>query len=187
MPERARVNSVEAIEAFRAKVILYREKANRVLDEISDEVTRTRLWLQLDRPAFWTGEIRRRTRELEARQQELFTARVSVFNDPVDVKQGLVRKAREAVRAGEAKQVAVRQWTRAYDQRVETPAKQVEKLRHIVDKDLGLAVQYLTQVARTLNAYSETAPTAAAPPSPGAAAAAASDPAPETSHPEAAP
>ena len=32
MPERAKVTSLEAIEDFRAKLIIYRAKAGRVLD-----------------------------------------------------------------------------------------------------------------------------------------------------------
>ena len=40
MPDRARVTSLEALEDFRAKLILYREKAGRVLDEVSDDVIR---------------------------------------------------------------------------------------------------------------------------------------------------
>ena len=36
-----------------------REKAGRVLDEVSDEVIRTRLWLENDRPAYWENQMRR--------------------------------------------------------------------------------------------------------------------------------
>ena len=35
MPERAKVTSLEAIEAFRARLIVYRERAGRVLDGAS--------------------------------------------------------------------------------------------------------------------------------------------------------
>ena len=167
MPERAKVTSLEAIEAFRAKLIVYREKASRVLDEISSEVTRTRLWLQQDRVIHCDGEIRRHRRELEQKQQELFTARIAIMDDPVDVKQAEVRKARNNLRDAEAKLERVRRWTRAFDQRVETPARQVEKLRHIVDKDLTMAVGLLKEISQTLNAYMElSANPAPAPPKP---------------------
>ena len=161
MPDHAKVTSLEAIEAFRAKLVVYREKASRVLDEVSHDVTRTRLWLQQDRTTFWQGEIRRCQRELEQRQQELFTQRISIFENPADVAQAAVRKARERLREAEAKLLRVRQWERAYDQRVETPARQVEKLRHIVDKDLGAAVNYLSEAIRTLGAYAELSPSGA--------------------------
>lgn len=163
MPDHAKVTSLEAIEAFRARLIVFREKAGRVLDEINDEVTRTRLWLQQDRVAHCESLIRRCQRELEQRQQELFTARVSVMDDPVDVKQAIVRKARQALRDAEEKLKRVRQWNRAFDQRVETPARQVEKLRHVVGKDLGTAVAFLAETTRTLSAYAELSPTASQP------------------------
>jgi hypothetical protein len=163
MPDHAKVTSLEAIESFRAKLIVFREKAGRALDEINDEVTRTRLWLQQDRIAHWEGLIRRCQRELEQRQQELFTARVSVMDDPVDVKQAAARKARQALRDAEEKLSRVRQWNRSFDQRVETPARQVEKLRHIVDKDLAHGVVFLAETLKTLSAYAEPSPTASVP------------------------
>ena len=63
MPDRAKVTSLEAIEAFRAKLVIYRDRASRVLDEVADEVTRTRGWLEIDRQTHWQGQIRRLTRE----------------------------------------------------------------------------------------------------------------------------
>ena len=70
MPERARVTSLEAIETFRATLIVYREKAGRVLDEVNDSVVRTRLWLQTNRVAHWKNEVRRCDRELKQRQHK---------------------------------------------------------------------------------------------------------------------
>lgn len=155
MPDHARVTSLEAIEDFRAKLIIYREKAGRVLDEINDEVTRTRLRLQSDWRAACEADIRRRQRELEQRQQELFSASLSIMGDPTYVQQDAVRKVRQGLRDAETKLQRIKQWERAYDQRVETPARQVEKLRHIVGNDLGMAVAYLAETINTLTAYAE--------------------------------
>lgn len=166
MPERAKVTSLEAIEAFRAKLIVYCEKASRVLDETNDEVIRTRLWLQQERRTQCEAEIRRCQRELEQRQQELFSQRIAVLDNPVDVQQAAVRKVRERLREAEAKLVRVRQWDRNYDQRVEPAARQVEKFRYLVDKDLGSAVVYLAEVSRTLSAYAELSPSPSAVPAP---------------------
>jgi hypothetical protein len=166
MPEHAKVTSLEALENFRAKLIVYREKASRVLDEVSDDVTRTRLWLQGDRREFWQNEIRRRGRELEQRQQELFSAQLSGLRDASFGQQAAVRKCRESIRDAEAHLGHVKQWERAFDQRVESPARQVEKLRHIIGKDLGAAVPYLAEVIKTLAAYAELSPTGTRPPLP---------------------
>ncbi len=159
MPESAKVTSLEAIENFRARLIIYRDKAARVLDEVSDEVIRTRLWLETERPAFWQHQIRRLTRELEQAHQELFSAQLSGLRDASYAQQANVQKARRAIRAAEDKVKLVKQWQRQYDQRVESPARQVEKLRHLLGQDLGLAVAWLNEMTRTLSAYAELSPT----------------------------
>lgn len=158
MPERAKVTSLEAIEDFRAKLIVYRDKATRVLDEVSDEVTRTRLWLENDRPAHWQNQIKKRTRELELAQQELFSAQLSGLRDASYAQQAAVQKCRRAIRDAEERVKLVKQWDRQFDQRVQTPARQVEKLRHILSNDLGQAVLWLNEVTKTLTDYAELAP-----------------------------
>ncbi|NOS72164.1 MAG: hypothetical protein HOP33_19840 [Verrucomicrobia bacterium] len=166
MADRAKVTSLEAIEDFRARLIVYREKSNRILDAVSDDVTRTRIWLQGDRIEFWRNEIRRRGRELEQRQQELFSAQLSGMRDSSFMQQAAVRKCREAIREAETHLDCVKQWERGYDQRVEAPARQVEKLRHIIGKDLGGAVAYLAEAIKILAAYAEQSPTGTIPPLP---------------------
>jgi chromosome segregation ATPase len=169
MPERARVTSLEAIEHFRARLIVYREKAGRALDEIGEAVTRTRLWLENDAQRHWEEEIRRRTRELEQRQQEAFSARLSGLRETSTAQQAAVQKARRALREAEEKLRRVRQWQRQFDHRVEPAARQVEKLRHTLGPDLGRAIAWLNDVMRALSAYVETHPPATAPATPEAA------------------
>jgi len=161
MPERAKVTSLEAIEDFRAKLIVYRDKAGRVLDSVADEVLRTRLWLEQDCTTRWQREIRARGRELEMRQQELFSAQLSGLLDASAIQQAAVQKAKRAIREAEEKLQAVKRWRQQYDHRVEPAAKQVEKLRHHLGHDLGLAVAHLAEISKTLTAYAELSPAGA--------------------------
>ena len=158
MPERARVTSLEVIESFRAKLIIYREKAGRVLDEVNDDVMRTRLWLQAERPAHWQNQIRRLTHELEQRQQELFSAQLSGLRDSSYAQQAAVQKARRAIHDAGEKLKTTKQWHRQYDQRVEPLGRQVEKLRHTLGNDLGQAVAWLNEMTKTLSEYAEILP-----------------------------
>ena len=160
MPERARVTSLEAIETFRARLIVYREKAGRILDDVGDGVVRTRLWLQTNRIAHWKGEIRQRELELKQKQEELFSAQLSDLPEASYVRQAAVRKAQEAVRVAEERLQTVKQWNRQYDQRVEPLAHQVEKFRHDLSHDLGKALAWLNEVSKTLGEYAELSPTA---------------------------
>ena len=74
MAERAFVTSTEAIEAFRAALIVYMNKARLLLEEACDDVLRLRVWLQNDRRLHWENEVRRRGKKLEAAQLILVTA-----------------------------------------------------------------------------------------------------------------
>jgi len=169
MPDRAKVTSLEAIESFRAKLIIYRDKAGHVLDEVSDDVTRTRLWLQSDRIAYWQNQIRTRHRELEQRQQELFAAQLSGLLEASQVQQASVQKARHALRDAEARLQLVKQWNRQYDQRVEPLGRQVEKFRHNLGTDLGRAVAWMNELLKTLSDYVELSHKAASSPPSSAA------------------
>lgn len=162
MPERAKVTSLEALEDFRAKLIIYRDKASRVLDEVSDDVTRTRLWLENERPTYWQTQIRRLTRDLETAQQELFSAQLSGLRDASYAQQAAVQKIRHSIRDAEDKSKTVKQWQRQFDTRVESPARQVEKLRHFLGHDIARAIAYLNEVIKNLAAYAELSPTTAA-------------------------
>lgn len=159
MPEHAKVSSLEALESFRATLIIYRDKAARVLDEVGDEVTRSRLWLETDRPAYWQAQIRQRTREMEQAQQELFSAQLSGLREASYTQQAAVQKCRRAIRDAEDKLNLVKQWQRQFDQRVETSARQVEKFRHVLSHDLGMAIAWLNELTKTLSAYAELSPT----------------------------
>jgi len=170
MPERAKVTSLEALEDFRAKLIIYRDKASRVLDEVSDDVTRTRLWLETERPTFWQTQIRRLNRDLETAQQELFSAQLSGLRDASYAQQATVQKIRRSIRDAEDKAKTVKQWQRQFDTRVESPARQVEKLRHFLGHDVARAIAYLNEAIKNIAAYAELSltnttqnPTAATP------------------------
>ncbi len=158
MPDHAKVTSLEAIEDFRAKLIVYRDKARRVLDEVNQDVASNRVWLENERPAHWQNQIRLRTRTLEQCQQELFSAELSGLRDSSYAQQAAVQKARHSIRDAEDKLKITGQWTRQFDHRVETPARQIEQLRQVLDHDLGQAVHWLNELIKTLGAYAELSP-----------------------------
>ncbi len=158
MPQTAKVTSIEAIDAFKASLIVYLAKAGCVLDDVSDEVVRTRIWLQSDRQLHWKNQIRQRTRELAQAEQELLTARLSGMPEAVKARQMTVNKTRLALRAAEERLARVKQWIRQFETQVESRAKVVTHLRHSLAHDMGKAVAFLEGAATSLAAYAEMAP-----------------------------
>jgi hypothetical protein len=160
MPQTAKVTSIEAIDAFKASLIVYLEEAGCVLDDVSDDVVRTRIWLQSDRQLHWRNQTRQRTRELAQAEQELLTARLSGLPEAIKARQMTVNKARLALREAEERLALVKQWMQQFETQVESRAKVVTQLRHSLAHDMRKAVAFLEGAASTLAAYADMAPPA---------------------------
>jgi hypothetical protein len=158
MPQRARVTSVDAIDAFRANLVVYVSKARPTLEEASADVLRMRSWLENDQRIFWESQVRRRTKELEQAQQALFSARLSHLSKATAVEQLAFHRARRALDEATDKLRIVKRWTREFDARVQPLAKQMEKLHTVLSNDMVQAAASLAQTIKTLAAYADTTP-----------------------------
>jgi chromosome segregation ATPase len=155
MATQAQITSVEAIELFRAALIVFTSQARPALEEISGEMTRTRLWLQNDQRRFWENERRIRSKKLEQAQQELFSARLSQFQESTSLLMMAVHRTQHAVREAEEKLARLKRWDRELENRAAPLLKEVEQLHGFLTAEMPRAVAYLGQVVRTLDAYAE--------------------------------
>jgi hypothetical protein len=164
VPERAHILSVEALEAFRANLIVYLHSARPALDEIRGEIIRARLWLETDRQPHWENQIRRRTQKLQEAEAELFKIRLSPLSSGQEYAQTMVRRGREAVAEAEGKLKAVRKWIRDFDLVLGPGARQIELLRERMANDLGEALADLSRTTQLLADYAGMKPSAPAAP-----------------------
>ncbi len=153
MAESSHVTSFEAIEAFRANLIVYLSKARPAVEEVASEILRTRFWLENEQRTRWDHEIRIRRRELEEAQQELFTAKVSKLRDGTAVKEMAMRRALQRLREAEEKAAVTKRWARELENQAAPLVKQVEQLHSFLTSDMAKAVAYLGQVVKALEAY----------------------------------
>jgi len=163
MASQAKVTSVEALESFRASLVLYLSKARPTLEGATDEVSRTRAWLQDDRRRYWEAEVRRRARTLEEAQAEWLSARLSTFREATTAQQQAVHKAKRALAEAEDKLDRVRKWNRDFENQADPLVKQVQGLHTFLVTDLAKAVAFLAQLIKTLEAYAEAGPPSAVP------------------------
>ena len=180
MAERAHVSSVEALEAFRATLIIYLSKSRPTLEEVSSDILRIRMWLQNDQRMHWETQIRRWTKELEQAQQVLSSARMSDFRQNISTEQLAVQRAKRARDEAEAKLKRLKWWNREFDSRVQPLAKQLEKLHTVLSHDMVQAAAYLNEASKTLAAYAEIGPAPTTPTTTEAAPTAAPSPAEQT-------
>jgi hypothetical protein len=159
MSAQAQVTSVEAIESFRAKLIVFLGQTRSVLGEVGNEMSRTRRWLQDDQRVFWELELRQRGRRLEEAKQELFNATVSSLQTATTaLLQVTVRRAQQAVAEAEAKLKMLKRWDSELDNRAAPLLKHTDQLHGFLATDMARAVAYLDQTLKALDAYRNVSP-----------------------------
>jgi hypothetical protein len=158
-----RVTSIDALDALRAALIIFMTKARRSLDDVNDDVRRTRMWIQHDQRFHWEGEVRRRQKVLAQAEQELLSAKLSNLRDNLVIQQNAVRKAKAALEEAENKLRCVKRWNRDFDSAADPLVKRLEGLRQYLDFELPNAISFLVQAQRALDEYTSTPAPAAAP------------------------
>lgn len=164
MATQAHVASTEALEAFRANLIVFMTKARRSVEDSTDAVRRMRQWIQHDQRMHWEGEFRRRKKQLEQAQQELMSTRLASHQQSALVARQLaVTKAQHEITEVEGKLKRLKSWSQNYDASVDPMIKRMDKLRQSLN-ELPKAIAYLVSVQNALDAYAESARPATAPP-----------------------
>jgi hypothetical protein len=153
MANRVNVTSVEAIEAFRASLIVYITKARPTLEEVNAEIVRLRIWVQTTQRTEWEAHFKKRYRILEEAKAALFRSRLSNLSEVSAAEIQAVNKAQRAVNEAEDKLRMLRKWDRDFENQTEPIARQLEKLQTFLADDLGKAVIYLSQTLASLHAY----------------------------------
>jgi hypothetical protein len=157
MSQRAKITSVEAIQAFRTKLLIYLSKARPALEEASSEVMRVRVWMEMEKRPYWMKQFLLRGQKLEEAESSLFSAKLSKLGkgSASATQQATVQKARAAVAEAEDKLHGIGRWQRDYDKSTGPLLKQLEKLDNLLALDLPNAVAYLNEAIDTLQKYAD--------------------------------
>jgi hypothetical protein len=126
-----------------------------LLDDVNDDVVRTRVWLQSDRLPYWKKQVWLRQKELAIADQELMTARLSDMPEATQARRMAVNKCKAALRETEERFECVKKWLKHYGSTIEPKTKVVVHMRQLVDQDLLKAVAFLQNAASTLTDYAE--------------------------------
>ena len=162
MSQQAWVTSVEALDAFRASLVIFVTKARQAVDTARDSVRRTRNWLQHEQRVHWEGEIRRRQRQLDQAVQDLYSARLTKMTGAIAIREAVVRKAKAAVEEAHQKLRNVKKWNQNFDATADPLVKKLDGFREFLDQEMPDAITFLYRAREILDAYAErTAPAAA--------------------------
>ena len=163
MAEYANISSIDVLEAFRADLIQYIEKARVALEDAEGEVRRTRGWIDGDRSGHWMRQMKHRTKLLEIAEAELYNVTLTSPRDSHSVQKMAVARAKRAVDEAEEKLRVLKQWRQTYDNRVTPLLRQLDPMFFLVGQQLPKGVHALTEMIKTLQQYAEKAPAPRAP------------------------
>ena len=158
MQPQAKVASIDALDRFRASLVLYVDRAGHLLDDVRHELNRTRSWLETDRLPHWKKQRRQREQVLAQAEQELLTARLSEHTEAVRDRRLLVQRAKQSLAEAESSLRRVQRWIGQYDSEIEVLAKSMVSLRHVLDHDLVKASAVLQETIEVLSDYAELSP-----------------------------
>lgn len=147
------VTSIDALGAFRARLIVFISAATQALDEAASEVRRTRQWIRNEQKFHWDGEVRKRQKKLDQALQELMGARLSSLREASAAQETAVTRARRALHEAQEKLRLVKKWDRNFDLVVDPLAKQMDGLRTVLDHDMPRALAFLGGAQRALEQY----------------------------------
>ncbi len=163
MAEQAKVSSIDALEAFRADLIQYVEKARVALEDAEGEVRRMRTWLDVDRTNHWTNQMKRCVKQLEQAEAELYNANITRPKENHAFYKMAVMKAKRRLEEAEEKILVLKKWRRDFDNRVTPLLRQLDPMFFLVGRHLPKGIHSLTESIKALQAYAEKGPAVMAP------------------------
>lgn len=164
----AKVSSIEALEAFRADLIRYIEKARTALEDAEGEVRRTRSWLDMDRTQHWAMEIKKRNKRLEMAEADYYNARITRPTESHTAHKHMIARARRELEEAEAKALVVKKWRERFDNVVMPLVRQLDPAFTMVGRELPKGVHQLAESVKALQEYAERFPSAPVNPPPSA-------------------
>jgi hypothetical protein len=160
MAEQAKVSSIDALEAFRADLINYVEKARVALEDAEGEVRRTRTWLDVDRTGYWVNQMKLRTKQLEQAEAELYNATITRPKESHSFYKMAVVKAKRRIEEAEEKILVLKKWRQTFDNRATPLLRQLDPMFFLVGQHLPRGIHALGESIKALQAYAEKGPIA---------------------------
>ncbi len=164
MAKVARVESVDALRAFKIVLIKFAEAANVALADAEGEVSRTLTWLETEAPTVWAGQVRKR-QELLGRAQEALRQK-RVFKDssgrtPSAVEEEkAVAMAKRRLEEAQGKLTATRKYERILSKEMDLYKGQVSRFATAAQSDVPLAISKLDRLVQQIEAYLSLGPAA---------------------------
>jgi len=161
MSSQTSVQSIDALKEFRVALALYGDDTVGALGAVDAEIRRTFRWLQEERPAYWQDQIKRRGEKLQQAKAEVFKKKLQQKPDhkpAMSEQMENMRKAEAALEDAQKRLTMVRKWQPAFKQAALEYHGSIQRLKTLASNDIPSAVNLLTRIIDSLEAYLRVAP-----------------------------
>jgi hypothetical protein len=156
MSSQASVHSIDALKDLRVALALYSEDTLGALGAVEAEVRRTLRWLQEERPFYWHEQIKRRRAQVALARSEVFRRQLQKKGDytpPMSEQKENLRKAEASLQDAEKRLAMVRKWQPIFNHAVLEYHASVQRLKDLAAGDIPRAVNLLSRMIDSLEAY----------------------------------
>jgi hypothetical protein len=153
----ARVESIDAIRAFRRALLKFAEAANAAMTDAEAEAMDTHRWLESEQRVYWASQVRKAS-ELVSRCEEALRQK-RVFKDSSGRTPSAVDEQKALAKAKRMKEIAeekfenVRRYAPRLNREILLYKGQVQRLQTFLAGELPTALARLDKMAGTLEAY----------------------------------
>jgi hypothetical protein len=156
MSSQASVHSIDALKDLRVALALYGEDTLAALGAVEAEVRRTQRWLEEERPFYWQEQIKRRREQVALARSEVFRRNLQKKGDyspPMSEQKENLRKAESSLQDAEKRLAMVRKWQPIFKHAVLEYHASVQRLKDLAAGDAPRAVNLLSRMIDSIEAY----------------------------------
>jgi hypothetical protein len=156
MSSQASVHSIDALKDLRVALALYGDDTLGALGAVEAEVRRTLRWLHEERPYYWQDQIKRRREQVALARSEVFRRNLQKKGDyspPMSEQKENLRKAESSLQDAEKRLAMVRKWQPLLNHAVLEYHASVQRLKDLAAGDVPRAVNLLSRMIGSLEAY----------------------------------
>ena len=162
MSRTARVQSIEALEQFRAALAIFTDQAGQSLATVRSDAERFLNWLGHDQFKYWQHQIRVRDEQLAEAKSDLhrcLAATIDPHRTPsCHQEKKLVEQAKRRLEEAEEKLAAVRRWASIIEEAILDFQAHAEPLAGALVSELPKAIARLDRIVALLIEYTLLAP-----------------------------
>jgi hypothetical protein len=162
MSSQASVRSIDALKDLRVALALYGEDTLGAIGAVEAEVRRTLRWLQEERPVYWQEQIKRRRERVSMARAEVFKKNLQKrpdYTPPMSEQKENLRKAEASLQDAEKRLAAVKKWQPLFKQAVLEYHASIQRIKDLAAGDVPRAVNLLSRMIDSLEAYLRVTPT----------------------------